>query len=606
MTEEASETISPESDESQERQAADEQTGSGPRLLIVDDDNSIRLLLKHFLTKSGFQVEQAENGQEAIGILESSQIDLVLMDIEMPVMDGVRTLATIRRTPATQNLPVIMLSGQASVEYVKKCISLGAKSFVVKQGLKPEVVTQRVKEALAPPDSKDATNNDSAAPPDIPIEFDEPPIDQTAWKEKMESIGRVAREQTREITTAAELPVIFPGVHDDIREAMESNSSESDDLIRAAEQDPAVVLATIKTANNSQESSNTRAADLETALSWVGNSGVGEVLTKIVEIQSDPASEARPWILRWWRHSFAVSQVAAELALAFGIEQSFARTAGMIHDIGRLLLLSSELGPKAVKAYDLGNKMAIPSVFAEQTLLAMNHKQIGAELCHRYSVPIEIAKICETHDMDDAQRERQEEQVATLSALICAADQLAKASGYGSLVNDELMTLPQQMVVPVNELQVQIERALAEFETLCLWRIGSQPFGPAKPAVILTGMNILLVSPCVSESNPFRLALSKAGAAVTMFAEVKEVLDIQPSHDALIVDYTNTDLNLSMAMLRRLSHQKSFEKIPKLVLTRKADEADDRLGQSGITMNTYSTPIRINSLLVAIKRLTSG
>lgn len=580
--------------------ASEPNAASKGTLLIVDDDKSIRMLLSHILTKAGYHLEQAENGKEAVKLLESSQIDLILLDIEMPIMDGMRTLGALRGDPKTKNVPVIMLTGQATADYVKKSIALGAKSFIVKQSLKPEIVVERIQQALTSPPPDEGKSSGSVDASDLGPE--EPPIDQTLWKEKMEAIGRVSKEQTESILESTDLSMIFPSIKEEIEESAEGDIADSD-LVNTVEQEPAVAMNVIKTANFSQEKAGSKASDLETALSWVGNSGLIEIVDKVSKVQPVGDDKVKPWLLRWWRHSVAVAQIAAELAPAFGLEQGMVRTAGMIHDIGRLMFLNNELAPRAAAMYELTRHMAVPTIYAEQTLLAKNHKQVGAEVCERYGVPGEVAAICTTHDHDDTQRARLEEQASTLSAIICAADQTAKAIGYGSTLNDELMPIPQVMQTPIVELQVQIDRALAEVETLCMWRI-AQAIEPAKPAISLSGLTIVLISTTASECNPLQKALHKAGATVIAYTDAKDLLDNQPTHDVTVFDQTDASLSLVLPNVRRVANQQSLKNIPKLLLARKADEPEDLIGQSGISVAVYATPIRVNTFLEKIKRLT--
>jgi len=594
----------PSTDEDAASSAATSDKDAAPKatLLIVDDDKSIRMLLSHILSKAGYSLEQAENGKEAVKLLESASIDLIILDIEMPIMDGIRTLGTLRGNPKTKNVPVIMLTGQATPEYVKKSITLGAKGFIVKQSLKPEIVVERIRQALAGP--SDAEGPSGAAGSDASfIGPEETQIDQTLWKEKMESIGRVSKEQTESMLEGAELSMIFPSIREEIEESADGDISDND-LVNTVEQEPAIALNVMKGANFSQEKAGSKATDLETALSWVGKSGLVTTLEKVAKIQEVEDDKIRPWLLRWWRHSVTVAQIAAELAPAFGLDQGMVRFAGMVHDIGRLMLLNSDLGPRVAAAYELTRNMTIPTIYAEQTLLAKNHKQIGEDVCDRYGVPKEVGKICITHDYDDTQRARLDEQAGMLSAVVCAADQTAKAIGYGSTLNDELMPLPQIMHAPMVELQVQIDRALAEVETLCMWRI-AQAIEPARPAVSLAGLTIVFISTAASECNPFHQALHKAGATVISFSDAKELLDAQPKHDVMVFDQTDASLSLVMPNLRRVANQKAFKPIPKLLLARKSDDPEDLVGQSGITMAVYTTPIRGNTLLEKIKRLTA-
>ena len=80
------------------------------RILVADDEPDMRALLADLLEEAGHQVVQAENGQLAVEQAQNNPPDLVLMDVLMPKMDGVQALKRLRDNPATQNVPVILLT----------------------------------------------------------------------------------------------------------------------------------------------------------------------------------------------------------------------------------------------------------------------------------------------------------------------------------------------------------------------------------------------------------------------------------------------------------------------------------------------------------------
>jgi CheY-like chemotaxis protein len=102
------------------------------KILIVDDEESIRLLYKEELEEDGFAVELAKNGQEALEKLSLFKPDLITLDIKMPVMDGIEALKRIRELD--RQLPIILCSAYgeykldfttwASDAYVVKCADL--------------------------------------------------------------------------------------------------------------------------------------------------------------------------------------------------------------------------------------------------------------------------------------------------------------------------------------------------------------------------------------------------------------------------------------------------------------------------------------------------
>ncbi len=106
---------------------------SGPdSLLVVDDEPLNRDLMSRRLSKRGFNIFLAANGREAIDWLESNTVDLVLLDVEMPEMNGLEVLQVIRKSHTPAQLPVIMVTGKSSSEDVVTALEAGANDYVTK------------------------------------------------------------------------------------------------------------------------------------------------------------------------------------------------------------------------------------------------------------------------------------------------------------------------------------------------------------------------------------------------------------------------------------------------------------------------------------------
>ncbi|MYZ16729.1 response regulator, partial [Streptomyces sp. SID337] len=100
---------------------------------IVDDDIRNVFALTHVLSRVGMPVLYAENGREGIETLERNpDVDIVLMDIMMPEMDGYETMAAIRRSPRWRGLPIVALTAKAMPGDREKAISQGATDYVPK------------------------------------------------------------------------------------------------------------------------------------------------------------------------------------------------------------------------------------------------------------------------------------------------------------------------------------------------------------------------------------------------------------------------------------------------------------------------------------------
>lgn len=95
-----------------------------PKILLVEDDEMVRDMLSRHLRRKDYTVIVATNGDESIFMAESEQPDVILMDMNMPVMDGLEATRLIKKNPATEHIPVVILSGHVMHAHMEK-----AKSF---------------------------------------------------------------------------------------------------------------------------------------------------------------------------------------------------------------------------------------------------------------------------------------------------------------------------------------------------------------------------------------------------------------------------------------------------------------------------------------------
>jgi CheY-like chemotaxis protein len=86
-----------------------------PHLIVVDDEPSIREICVDVLSSEGYEVSTADNGREAVDLLATHPADLVLMDIMMPVMDGVAACKLIRENAQTRDIPVVIMSASSNI-----------------------------------------------------------------------------------------------------------------------------------------------------------------------------------------------------------------------------------------------------------------------------------------------------------------------------------------------------------------------------------------------------------------------------------------------------------------------------------------------------------
>jgi class 3 adenylate cyclase len=119
----------------------------GARLLLADDNKVNRLLLSRTLQLDGHQVQSAENGRVALEMLRAQGCDLLLLDMEMPELDGFAVLEHMRADPELRDIPVVVTSSLEGVAHVARCIELGADDFLHKP-VNPVLLKARVSSSL--------------------------------------------------------------------------------------------------------------------------------------------------------------------------------------------------------------------------------------------------------------------------------------------------------------------------------------------------------------------------------------------------------------------------------------------------------------------------
>ena len=122
-------------------------SGGPGRLLVIDDNKVIRLLLARGLEQQGHSVATAENGRRGLEMLRAEPFDLVLLDIQMPEMDGYQVLECVTSDRALRDIPVIITSSLDEMDGVARCVSMGAEDYLTKP-LNPILLRARINASL--------------------------------------------------------------------------------------------------------------------------------------------------------------------------------------------------------------------------------------------------------------------------------------------------------------------------------------------------------------------------------------------------------------------------------------------------------------------------
>ena len=115
------------------------------RILVAEDDHAIRTLITTKLKQENYTIYTAENGEEALSVMEKHQVDLLISDIMMPVMDGYSLVKALRETKHT--LPILMITAKSQLESLEEAFTLGVDDYMVKP-IRLEELALRVRALL--------------------------------------------------------------------------------------------------------------------------------------------------------------------------------------------------------------------------------------------------------------------------------------------------------------------------------------------------------------------------------------------------------------------------------------------------------------------------
>ena len=106
--------------------------GAKRRILVVDDSITMRRVTERLLERNGMRVMTAKDGIEAMGIMQDHKPDIILLDVEMPRMDGYEFASHVRADPESQDVPIIMVTSRVSDKHKARAIELGVNDYLGK------------------------------------------------------------------------------------------------------------------------------------------------------------------------------------------------------------------------------------------------------------------------------------------------------------------------------------------------------------------------------------------------------------------------------------------------------------------------------------------
>ena len=126
---------------------------TGRRILVTEDNSSIRRILCHILQQAGYETLEAEDGEQALDLIERDRPDLVVLDVIMPGMDGFEACQHIKSNPKLKDLPVVMCTSMGRKDDVLRALGAGADDYIVKP-FNRTFILNRIKRAMSATDGR--------------------------------------------------------------------------------------------------------------------------------------------------------------------------------------------------------------------------------------------------------------------------------------------------------------------------------------------------------------------------------------------------------------------------------------------------------------------
>ena len=442
-----------------------------PRVLVVEDDDGLRSSLGRVLTANGFRPALAATAEDALPLLEASEVDVVLADLRLPGMDGHALLRVLQRAGAA--LPVILMSGQATMEDTILAVRERAVDFLCKPFPTEALVAalERAVAALpaAPPEAGARASAPVAPEPPPSPPVPEPPLrpgapePQRAAEPALSLSEAFALVRARLRDGTVRLPVL-----DDrtarVQELLEKPGCGVEEVLSVVGADPALAAVVLRAANSSYFNPGTPIADLRQACVQLGNRRVVSFALE-AQLQAAFACQRQPFraiLMRLWRNAFVTARAADRLARTVHRSRPELRpelpnldslyVAALLHNIGEILLLQLLSELDALPAPDPDDLGPLADG------LARLHEELGAQLARTWALPPLVVRLAGRHHAPTAPGETGNQR--NTRALVGAAWRLALEAGFTYLPGQETeSSAEERLILGIDDHEADAMRA---------------------------------------------------------------------------------------------------------------------------------------------------
>lgn len=415
-------------------------------LLVVDDDEDSRDIVSRRLARAGYNVSTAASGIEALGALERQAVDLVLLDIMMPEMDGYQVLERMKSDAMLNRIPVLMLTAVNDRDGVLRCLRLGAKDYIVKP-FDIHALRSRIEKCLADRRRSAAPTNTVAD--DAVSRAEAHPTPSTPSAEETEAQRRRLLHEIRTCLQTGNLQFpVLPTVAFKVAEVAQNDQTSLSELANIIQTDAGLASKLISISNSSHYRGVSPFETVEDAVLRIGQKTTASYVLSLttsgmfnVEV---PLFEKT--LSGLWEHSLATGICAKTVAKHTGhSDPDLLFTMGLLHDIGKLLIVRV-----------LMKLSASSPPYTEELInevLESQHMKFGAALLRKWRFPQEYIDVALYHH-EDFQMDKH----STAILIVAFSDLLVHRSGMKLQHEDEidLSKTPHAMLLGLTDGGIKI------------------------------------------------------------------------------------------------------------------------------------------------------
>ena len=453
-----------------------------PSILVVDDMAIFREPVAAALQRQGYHTVCACDGTEAVSAVIRKQSDLILLDVQMPGIDGIETLRRIRALTCSGDIPVIMLTISTDMELVREAGKLRVCGWIPKSMFTLADLLARIEKALPTsipsadtPAVSSADSGEAAEAPANPSQPDAGSQEVSASKpdkaclsiegESLKDLKPIMRrsEVQEVLDDCGELKGLSPTVAQVLRMSREKNCS-IEGIAKAIKQDHAISLKILKLANSAVYTRGEPVDSVQKAVMRIGLNQIHQTVMNIsvVEKFSGIEEDERLNSPQFWEHSIATGLIAAEISRKLGageedIDSAF--TMGLLHDVGRMVY-AEMIGDKYLQLLDVAQRLQLPLEQVESRLLLINHADAMDRVLHGWRFPKALVDPIAFHHLSVGNIRRTAPKSFQQTATLALANRIAHALLLGSSGN--LVLYPIEEFLQILKLDGRLVQQLED------------------------------------------------------------------------------------------------------------------------------------------------